>query len=672
MKDTSNIRNFGFIAHIDAGKTTTTERVLYVTGANYRIGEVDDGTTTTDWMEEEKERGITIQAAAVSCNWQNYILHVIDTPGHVDFTVEVQRSLKVLDGAVVVLCGVSGVQTQTETVWKQANNFFVPRIIFINKLDRVGADFANVLEDVKNKLNTIPLLINIPYYEEETLKGVIDLLSMKRILFKNDANFDKEEAIPDNYKQISDKYRENLIDVLTQFDDKLLELVLEQKATIEDIIHSIREGTIKMKFSPIFCGASFKNIGVPLLLDGIVNFLPSPVDIKDIEALLVKDNSPINIYSISDDFPVLYVFKVQYHKEKGNLAFARIYTGKIKNGDTFFNPRTKKKEKCQDLLKVYADSFERIEYAESGDIIIIVGTKETFTGDTLCSEGKQVALEHLSFPEPVIYVKIEPKNSIDLEKFNIAKNHLLLEDPTIRCDEDKDTGQTLVGGMGELHIEIFLERIRREYKVALNTGNPQVAYRETPKRQLDYTFEFDKKISGNIQHCVIKLGITPLERDKGVEIKFDISKKDLTKEDLLSIENGIKNALISGPEGAYPVIDCKITVIDLNFDKNRISSLGFEAASNISTSYLLREAGCILLEPIMKVEIDVPDNFTGNVIGDLQSRSGIVIDLIKKIKEDKIIAKCPLKKMFGYSTTLRSQTQGKGTFTMQFLEFDSI
>jgi len=666
-----NIRNFGIIAHIDAGKTTTTERILYLTGTNYRIGEVDEGTTTTDWMEEEKERGITITSAAVTCNWNNNTFHIIDTPGHVDFTAEVQRSLRVLDGAVVVLCGVAGVQTQTETVWKQADNFNLSRIIFINKLDRTGANFENVLTDINEKLKIKPLILNIPYYENDVLTSIIDIIKKKKINYAKDGNVLSIENIPENYKTLSQKYRDNLIDILTSHDDNLLELALEGKITEENLITSIRTGTLKKYFIPVLCGASFKNIGVTELLDAIGFYLPSPDDRNQINALNLKNNKWESI-STNDKNPVLYVFKVQYHREKGPLAFTRIYIGKIKNGDTFYNPRTKKRERVQDLLKIFASDFERIEEAVAGDIVIIVGTKETVTGDTLCSEGNQIVLERLTFPEPVIFVSIEPKNTLDLEKLNIAKQHLLLEDPTIKFKDDNETGQNLIGGMGELHIEIFLERIKREYGVDLKSGSPQVAYRETPSKSANYTFEFDKKISGNIQHATITLMCNPKERNSSNEILFDISKKNFIKEELEHIELGINNSLLSGPNGAYNVVDCEIVIKDVIYDRTHSSPLALEAAANICTGYLLRETETILLEPVMKIEIDVPEIYTGNVIGDLQSRGGIILDILKKISEDKVLAKCPLKKMFGYSTNLRSITQGKGNFSMEFLEFDKM
>jgi elongation factor G len=664
------IRNFGFIAHIDAGKTTTTERVLYVTGANYKIGEVDEGTTTTDWMEEEKERGITITAAAVSAVWKDHVYHIIDTPGHVDFTAEVQRSLRVLDGVVVVLCGVAGVQTQTETVWKQADNFNIPRIAFINKLDRIGANFENVLKEIDEKLKTLPLPLNIPFYKNDALAGVIDLVRMKKINFNDNSTFKSEEEIPEICKEISSRYRENLINILTQFDDKLLEYVLEEKLTDDHIHSSIRSGSIKRNFIPVLCGASFRNVGIPPLLDAINLYLPSPNDIKTIKGYHLKEDRWDELSFDSPD-PVLYIFKVQFHREKGPLAFTRIYSGKIKQGDAYYNPRTKKRERIQDLLKVFGNDFERIASSEAGDIVIIVGTKDTVTGDTLCSEGKQVILERLTFPEPVIHIRIEPKNSIDQEKFNTAKSHLLLEDPTINCKEDPETGQTLVGGMGELHIEIFLERIKKEYGVDLKSGQPQVVYRETPKKAGKYSYEFDKKISGNVQHASITMSVEPRERNEGNSIAFNFKNK-LTGEENTHLENGIKNALLSGPESAYPVVDCRIMIEDLTYDRSRSSPLALEACANICMGFLLRETGTILLEPIMKVEIEVPENFTGAVIGELQSRNGVILDIIKKVSQDKIMAKSPLKQMFGYTTDLRSLTQGKGSFSMQFLEFDRL
>lgn len=670
MSDFQNIRNFGIIAHIDAGKTTTTERILFLTGTTYKIGEVDEGTTVTDWMEEERERGITITSAAVSCKWKNSIFHIIDTPGHVDFTAEVQRSLRVLDGAVVVFCGVAGVQTQSETVWKQADNYEIPRIVYINKLDRVGANFNNVLSDIKKKLNITPVPVSVPYYNKDNLKGIIDIIKMKMITFTELGKIENSKEIPSDYKETAEEYREELINILTSHDDKLLEKALEDKISEDLIISALRSGTLKRYFVPVISGSSLKNIGVPLLLDAIDNYLPSPDDISSIDAFYVKKNIWDKLKYDQNGETVAYIFKVQYHKEKGPLAFIRIYSGKIKNGDNLYNPRTKKRERIQDLLKIYADKYERLDSTFAGDIVTISGLKNIATGDTLCQENHQVVLESLKFPEPVIFVKVEAKNAIDREKLNTAKQNLLIEDPTITYKEDEETGQTLIGGMGELHIQILLERIRKIYGIELKSGSPQVAYKETPKKAGNYKYEFDKKIEGNVQHVNVELSIEPLKRNSGNIIENRLSKKE--KEFIPYIEKGINEALKSGPESAYPVIDAKITIESIDYDTSRISMLAFEAAANLCTSYLLRNTDTYLLEPIMKLEIDVPSNFTGTVMGELQSRNGIIIDIQKKVNQDIIFAKVPLKVMFGYTTTLRSQTQGKGSFTMEFLEFDIV
>jgi elongation factor G len=670
LLECQNIRNFGIIAHIDAGKTTTTERILYLCGTTYKIGEVDEGTTITDWMEEEKNRGITITSAAVSCTWKDSIFHIIDTPGHVDFTAEVQRSLRVLDGAVVVFCGVAGVQTQSETVWKQADLYKIPRIIYINKLDRVGANFENAISDIKKKLNVTPVAISIPYFKNDNLLGVIDIIKMKKIIFSETGEIDTIENIPDDYNEIAEKYREELINIITSFDDKLLEKALEGNITEEAIISSMRAGTIQRNYIPVIAGTSLKNIGVPLLLNAIDNFLPSPDDIGSIKALYVKRNEWDKLKFDPNSDTVAYIFKVQFHREKGPLAFIRLYSGKLKNGDNLYNPRVKKRERIQDLLKIYADKFERLESISAGDIVTVSGLKNIGTGDTLCTENNQVVLESLKFPEPVIYVKVEAKNAIDKEKLNTAKQNLLIEDPTITYREDQDTGQTLIGGMGELHIQILLERIKKVYGIELKSGSPQVAYKETPKKAGEYLYEFDKKIEGNVQHVKIKLDVEALERNTGNIIENNLHKKD--KEFLSYIEKGISESLKSGPEGAYPVIDCKVIIESIDYDSSKTTPLAFEAAANLCTSYLLREVETNLLEPIMKLEIDVPSNFTGTVMGELQSRNGTIIDILKKINQDIIIAKAPLKVMFGYTTTLRSQTQGKGSFTMEFLEFDIV
>ena len=654
MSTCQNIRNFGIIAHIDAGKTTTTERILYLSGMSHKIGAVDEGTTITDWMDEERERGITIVSAAVSCNWKESVFHIIDTPGHVDFTAEVQRSLRILDGAVVVFCGVSGVQTQSETVWKQADNYKIPRIVFINKLDRVGADFENVIDDIKKKFNTIAVPITIPLYENDSLKAVIDLITMEKISFDENGRISSNEAISEAAKKIAADHRENLIDILTSFDDELLEKALEGKIEKESIIASLRKGTLNRHYVPVICGSSLKNIGVPLLLDAITLYLPSPDDISSIDGYFVKQDRWDKISFNPDGDPVAYIFKVQYNREKGPLAFVRIYSGNIKIGQNLYNPRTKKRERIQDLLKVYADKFERMQEAFAGDIVTIAGLKDIATGDTLCFEHHQVTLESLTFPEPVIYVSIEAKNALDKEKLNTATQNLLMEDPTITCVEDEQTGQTLIGGMGELHIQIFLERVRKLYGVELKSGAPQVAYKETPKNSGEMKYEFDKKIEGNVQHAVITLSISPADRNSGITIENKLHKKD--REFFENIENGINAALRSGPEGAYPVIDTKVVIESIDYEASRTSKLAFEAAANLCTSYLLRDIGTNLLEPLMKLEIDVPNNFTGTVMGELQSRNGTIIDVNKKLNQDIIIAKAPLKVMFGYTTTLSNHT----------------
>ncbi|HOV14261.1 MAG TPA: TetM/TetW/TetO/TetS family tetracycline resistance ribosomal protection protein, partial [Spirochaetota bacterium] len=552
MNNIDLIRNFGIIAHIDAGKTTTTERILYLTGENHSIGEVDEGTTTTDWMEEEKERGITIQSAAVNCKYKQYNFHIIDTPGHVDFTIEVQRSLRVLDGVVVVICGVAGVQTQTETVWKQSDNFKISKIVFVNKLDRIGADFFGTVENLKAKFKITPLIINFPLYENDQLTGIVDLLSMKILKYKKDGFINETiEIKPEIYDEFL-LYREEMVDILTRYDDDLLSKVVENNYTPMDLLDSIRKLTIQNIIVPVLGGASFKNIGVPNLLDAIGDFLPSPKERDEIKIYNDKNDNWEDIKSNDKDF-IGYIFKLQYQKEKGNIAYVRIYSGSLNNGDTILNPRTGKKEKVLDLLKVFSNNFERIQSCNRGDIVAIVGLKDSVTGDTLCNENKKILMEQIIFPEPVIYIKVEPKNSIDLDKFNHSKLFLLSEDPTIICKEDTETGQTLLGGMGELHLEIFIERLKREFHLDLRTGTPIVAHRERILKNNSYSYHFDKKIGGNIQHATVNIKCELNEKSDN-QIIFDISKKQFSKDDIHHIENGIKNALVSGPSGAYPVI----------------------------------------------------------------------------------------------------------------------
>lgn len=665
-----SIRNFGIIAHIDAGKTTTTERILYLSGSSYKIGDVDDGTTVTDWMLEEKEHGITITSAAVNCNWQGKDLHLIDTPGHVDFTAEVQRSLRVLDGAVVVFCGVSGVQTQSETVWRQADRYNIPRIVFVNKLDRVGANFKYVIDDIKKKLDATTLPLSIPLYKDEILCGVIDIIKMKSVYFNDDGTIKEEKKLSEQENLIANEYKEKIIDILSSLYDDVLELALSEKLTEEKLISSIRKATIERKIIPLFCGSSLKCIGVPQLLDGIALFLPSPDDVGFINGYNVKNSEWEKVYFDSDKL-VSYIFKIHYQREKGSVAFLRVYSGKIKTGDSVFNPRTKKRERVQDILKIFADKFERIDEANSGDIVAVVGLKDIKTGDTLCKENYQIILENITFPEPVIFMTIEPKNALEKEKLQIAMDHFLIEDPTITFKEDKDTGQTLIGGMGELHIQIILERMKNQYNLTLRSGQPQIAYRETPKNSASYSYEFNQKIEGNVQHVNVKLSIRPNERGKGNLIENTLSPKKYGNV-FQAIESGIKSSLNCGPEGAYPVIDAIITINEIDFEESKTNLSAIEAACNICTSFLLRESGTILLEPIMKLEISTPHEFTGSVIGDLQSKNCIVHDVHKTTDNDIIYAKARLKTMFGYTTTLRSLTQGKGSFTMEFLCYDQF
>lgn len=668
MPSNENIRNFGIIAHIDAGKTTTTERILYLSGSTYKIGEVDDGTTITDWMLEEKEHGITITSAAVSCLWKDSIFHLIDTPGHVDFTAEVQRSLRVLDGAVVIFCGVSGVQTQSETVWKQADKYNIPRIVFINKLDRLGANFDFVIKDIKKKLKAVILPVSVPLYKNDNIKEIIDLVKMKKISFKEDGSINEVIELSDEENIYAEKYKEEMINTLTSYDDRILELAISDCLKEEDIINSIRKGTINRKFIPVLSGSSLKNIGIPLLLDAIEHFLPSPDDIGFINGYNLKKETWEKILFKPETDLVAYIFKVQFSREKGIIAFIRIYSGKFKNGDTLFNPRTKKKERVQDLLRIFADKFERIDTVSAGDIVTVSGLKDVKTGDTLCRENYQVLLENITFPEPVIFMTIETRNALEKEKLNNAIDAFLLEDPTIVFKEDKDTGQTLIGGMGELHIQIILERMKNQFKLDLRCGHPQVAYKETAKKTASYTYEFNQKIEGNLQHVTLTLEIKPNERTKGNLIENGLNKK---QSDIFpGIEKGILNGLNSGPEGAYPVTDSIVIVKDIVYDQAKTSPVAVEACANICTGYLLREAQTIMLEPIMKLEISTPVEFTGAVIGDLQSRNGIILDVHKTGELDIIFAKASLKVMFGYTTSLRSLSQGKASFTMEFLQYD--
>lgn len=669
MPANKNIRNFGFIAHIDAGKTTTTERVLYLSGINHRIGEVDSGTTTTDWMDEERERGITITSAAVNCQWNGVDFHIIDTPGHVDFTAEVQRSLRVLDGAVVIFCGVSGVQTQSETVWKQADKYKIPRIVFINKLDRVGADFEAVAKEINKKLSTRTVFINIPVYEKDKVIGIINLISMKFVTYNEKGEIDETSTIPSSAMEMAENFREELINILSEYNDEVLEAAINNTLTEEKINNALRISTINRNFVAISTGSSLKNIGIPQLMDAIANYLPKPSDLPHPKGFLIKKDQwhPIPLDASSSS--IAYIFKVQSNKEKGPLCFVRIYSGTIKKGDVLYNGVTKKSERIHDILQIKGDRFTRIEQAIAGDIVIFVGLKFSRTSDTLCTQNNQVLLEKMTFPEPVIYSRIEPKNTIDANKLDEVIKNLVVEDPTIQFKNDSETGQLLVGGMGELHIEIVVERIKREYGIELKVGTPQVVYREMPKQSGLETYNFDKKIQGNVQHATITLAVEP-SQNTNVEIVSKLPTKSLNDELFDYIRRGLKTALQSGPESAYPVINAKLLVQDVEYDQSRSTPEALEAAANLCAGFLFKKVGMYLLQPIMKLTLEIPTEYTGSVLGELQSRNGIILNVTKKYNIDTINAHAPLKSLFGYSTVLRSLTQGHGSFNMEFFEFN--
>ncbi len=668
------IRNIGIMAHIDAGKTTTTERILYYTGVSYKMGEVDEGTAVMDWMEQEQERGITITSAATTCFWKGMRINIIDTPGHVDFTIEVERSLRVLDGAIAILCAVGGVEPQSETVWRQADRYRVPRIAFINKMDRVGANFDRCLRMMVDRLGAFPIPIQIPLGKESGFRGVIDLIRMKGIVYDEStlgANF-REEDIPKDLYGSALEYRNHLVETLAELDDSLMEkYVGEEEIREEDIRESLRKATIGLKCTPVLCGSAFKNKGVQLLLDAVVDFLPGPVDIPPIAG--INPQGQMEERRADDDGRLAALaFKIMNDPYVGQLTFLRIYSGSLKSGSSVFNATKSMDEKIGRLMKMHANKREEIKEVYAGDIVAAVGLKKTTTGDTLCDEKAPVILESLEVPSPVISIAIEPKTKDDQEKLALSLSRMALEDPSFRVHPDRETGQTIISGMGELHLEIIVDRLMREFKVDANIGRPHVAYRETVTKKARAEARFIKQTGGKGQYGHVWLELEPQVAGVGFEFIDKIKMGVIPKQFIPAIEKGVREALETGVLEGYPVIDVKVTVFDGSYHEVDSTDLAFTIAGSMAFKAAMRRADPVLLEPIMEVEVIAGDEFVGGVIKDLTVRRGKIMGLQIRHGSQIIKAQVPLAEMFGYATSLRSATQGRATFSMHLSHYGQV
>jgi len=674
-KSLSEIRNIGICAHIDAGKTTTTERILYYTGKSHKIGEVHEGGATMDWMEQEQERGITITSAATTCEWNGKRINIIDTPGHVDFTIEVERSLRVLDGAVAVFDGVAGVEPQSETVWRQADKYSVPRMCFVNKMDRAGANFYRCVDMIKDRLGAKPLVIQLPVGIEENFKGVIDLVKMQAIIWKDEklgAEYSYEE-IPADLKEKAENYRSEMLDMAAEVDDEIMEKYLSgAELTEEDIKTCIRKGTVKRLFVPVLCGSAFKNKGVQPLLDAVVDYLPSPLDIGTVKGVDLKTDQEKDFpISATEPFSAL-AFKVMTDPFVGSLTFIRIYSGKIQAGSTITNTVKDQKERVGRMLLMHANEREDVKEASAGDIVALAGLKNTTTGDTLCDSSNQIVLERMEFPEPVIELAIEPKSTQDQEKMSLALMRLASEDPSLRVSSDQETGQTVIKGMGELHLEIIVDRMRREFKVEANVGAPQVAYREKISKAVTIKYSHKKQSGGAGQFAVVEIDFSPLEPGEGFVFESKIVGGSIPKEYIPGVEKGLEAIKEGGLLAGYPVIDFKAVLVDGQFHDVDSSVLAFEIAAKAAFRELKEKGGPKLLEPIMKVEVVTPEEYMGDIIGDLNSRRGQVMGMDPRGNAQVVTASVPLAEMFGYVNTLRSLSQGRSQYSMEFSHYDVV
>ena len=667
-------RNIGIMAHIDAGKTTTTERILFYTGRTHKLGEVHDGAATMDWMVQEQERGITITSAATTCVWDDHRINIIDTPGHVDFTVEVERSLRVLDGAIAVFAAKSGVEPQSETVWRQAEKYQVPRMAYVNKMDTTGADFFRVVDMMKDRLSANAVPIQIPIGEEENFRGMVDLINMEAIVFTDDLGKTSENVeIPAELRENAELYRQNIIDAVAEVDDVLMMKYLEgEEFTKEEIIAGIRRATIACKMTPVICGSSYKNKGVQALLDAVVAYMPAPVDIPPI-AGIHPDTGEEDSRPSSDEAPFsALAFKIMTDPYVGKLTFFRVYSGKLSSGSYVYNSTKEKRERIGRILQMHANHREEIEEVMSGDIAAGVGFKDTTTGDTLCDEKKPIILESMIFPEPVISIAIEPQTKADQERMGTALGRLTEEDPTFRMHTDQETGQTIISGMGELHLEIIVDRLQREFNVGCNVGNPQVAYRETIRKAVESEGKFVRQSGGRGQygHCWLKL--EPQEPGAGFVFENKVVGGSVPREFIGPIENGVKEAMETGVIAGYPMVDIKVTVFDGSYHDVDSSEMAFKIAGSMGFKEGAKKASPALLEPYMKVEVTIPESYMGDIIGDLNSRRGR-IDGMEAVGGAQVVrAFVPLSQMFGYATDMRSRTQGRGTYSMEFDHYEEV
>ena len=670
------VRNIGIAAHIDAGKTTTTERILFYTGKTHKIGEVHDGAAVTDFMDQERERGITIQSAAVTAYWKDHQINVIDTPGHVDFTIEVERSLRVLDGVVAVFCAVGGVQSQSETVWRQANRYEVPRMVFVNKMDRTGADFFRVAEQIKTRLGANAVPIQLPIGAEDNFRGLVDLMTMKAEIYTNDLGTEiKEEDIPAELQAKAKEMRDEMVEAIAGEDDLLMEKYFEDpdSITVDELKAGLRRAVCANKIVPVTCGTAFKNKGVQLLLDNVVAYMPSPLDVKAIEGEL-EDGTKVERHSTEDEPFSALSFKVMTDPYVGRLTFLRVYSGKLTSGSYVLNSTTGKKERISRLVQMYADQRNEITEVYAGDICAAVGLKDTTTGDTLCDEANPIILERMTFPEPVISVAIEPKTKADQDKMGIALQKLAEEDPSFRVKSDTETGQTIISGMGELHLDIIVDRMLREFKVEANIGKPQVAYRETIRGTADQDSKFVRQSGGKGQYGHVKIKISPAEENKGFVFENKIVGGAIPKEYIEPARKGMEEALEGGILAGYPMIDVAVELYDGSYHEVDSSEMAFKIAGSMAIKEGCKKAQPCILEPMMKVEIEIPDEFTGTIIGDISRRRGRIEGQEPLGNTGNVIVRAivPLANMFGYATDLRSNTQGRGTFSMEFQKYEQV
>lgn len=672
--DLSKYRNIGIVAHIDAGKTTVSERVLLYTGVTHKIGEVHEGEATMDWMAQERERGITITSAATTCYWKDYRINLIDTPGHVDFTIEVGRSLRVLDGMVGVFCGVAGVQPQSETVWRQANRYRVPRIVFVNKLDRIGADYLKAVNSINEKLKGNALAMQLQVGYSEDFIGIIDLLTMKMVKFGDGLNVELEWTdIPQEYLEEARKYRTIIVERACDFDDALAEKYLSgHELSINEVKAAIRKGVLELKIAPAFCGSAFKNKGVQLMLDAVLDYLPSPLDVPPVEGFTPRTHEVQTRKSSSDEPFSALAFKIMTDPFVGSLTFMRVYSGVLKGGSYIYNVRTEKKERVSRLLQMHANKRQEIAEVHAGDIAAVVGVKDVMTGDTLCDESHPIALESIEVPTPVISSSVEPKNKADYEKMTIALKKMAQEDPSFHFNYNEETGQTVISGMGELHLEIVVDRLKREHNIELSQGKMQVAYKETIRKPVESEGKYIKQSGGRGQYGHVWIKFEPLERGKGFEFENKLVGGSIPREYVPAVEKGLEEAIHSGVLAGYPVVDIKATLYDGSYHEVDSSEMAFKIAAIMAFKSALKNGSPVLLEPIMKVEVDTPDEFMGDVMGDLNARRGRIMGMESESGSAHIIAESPLQTMVGYATELRSMTKGRASYTMEPLCYREV